>query len=191
VSTVSERNLPVLEVRDRRAWRKWLERNHAGSSGVWLVYFKEHTGRMGIGYDESLCEALCFGWVDSLIKRLDEDRYARKFTPRKPGSRWSDSNRQRWKQLEKAGLLTDAGLAAAPTDRRYDARPTLSTDLADQALSAIKRDAGAWRAFETLAPSHRQQYILWIAMAKKPETRTKRAAEAIALLRAGKKLGLK
>jgi uncharacterized protein YdeI (YjbR/CyaY-like superfamily) len=112
--------LPLLEVRNRRAWRKWLEQNHAKSSGVWLVYFKEYTGRSSIGYDESVCAALCFGWVDSLIKRLDDDRYARKFTRRNPGSRWSDSNRKRWTGLKEAGLLTDAGLAAAPTDRGYD-----------------------------------------------------------------------
>jgi uncharacterized protein YdeI (YjbR/CyaY-like superfamily) len=184
-------DLPLLEMRDRNAWRTWLERNHAKSSGVWLIYFKEHSRRRGIGYDESVCEALCFGWVDSLIKRIDDDRYARKFTPRKPASRWSDSNRKRWAQLDKAGLLTDAGLAAAPSDSVYDARPIVSAELEKEALRAIKLDVKAWRAFDSLAPSHRRQYILWIALAKKPQTRAKRAGEAIAMLRAGKKLGLK
>jgi uncharacterized protein YdeI (YjbR/CyaY-like superfamily) len=184
-------DVPLLEVSDRRAWRKWLEQNHTKSSGVWLVYFKGHTGCSSIGYDDSVCEALCFGWVDSLIKRIDDDRYARKFTPRRASSKWSDSNRKRWRDLKRAGLLSDAGLHAAPTDRSYGARPTLSTDLEKETLSAIKRDPCAWRAFERLAPTHRRQFILWIATAKKQETREKRVSEAVAMLRAGKKLGLK
>jgi uncharacterized protein YdeI (YjbR/CyaY-like superfamily) len=184
-------HIPLLEARDRRAWRKWLERNHAKSSGVWLVYFKQHAGRKGVEYDDSVCEALCFGWVDSLIKRLDDDRYARKFTPRKPGSRWSSSNRERWMKMKKAGLLADAGLAAAPTDRDAAALPTVSGELAEEALSAIQCDPIAWRAFEALAPSHQRHYVLWIATAKKTETRERRAREAIAMLRAGKTLGLK
>jgi uncharacterized protein YdeI (YjbR/CyaY-like superfamily) len=183
--------VPLLEVRDRRAWRKWLERNHSKSSGVWLVYFKEHTGRKSIEYDDSVREALCFGWIDSLIKRLDDDRYARKFTPRKAGSRWSDSNRKRWAQLKDAGLLSDAGLALAPTDRQYEAMPIVQDDVAAGVLSAIKRDSTARRAFEALAPSHQRQYLLWISTAKRPETRAKRLREAIAMLREGKQLGLK
>ena len=73
--------IAYAEIRNRREWRKWLEKNHASSSGIWLVFFKDHTGVKSISYQESLDEALCFGWIDSLIKRLDEDRYARKFTP--------------------------------------------------------------------------------------------------------------
>lgn len=183
--------LPLLEVRDRRAWRHWLERHHATSSGVWLVYFKPHTGRSGVIYDDSVCEALCFGWVDSLIKRLDDDRYARKFTPRKPGSQWSESNRKRWTQMKKQGLLADAGVAAAPTKSHDGARPILSDELPDEVRSALRRDAKAWRAFDALAPSQQRNYVLWIAMAKKAETRARRLSEAIALLRAGKRLGLK
>src|SRR5215469_10786836 len=96
--------LKNLDVRTRKTWRAWLAKNHAASAGVWLVFHKEHTGIAAIPYDDSVCEALCFGWVDSLIKRLDEDRYARKFTPRKPASKWSDSNRKRWAELKQNGL---------------------------------------------------------------------------------------
>src|SRR6266498_4799459 len=107
--------LMTLEVRGREQWRTWLARHHASSPGVWLVFHKAHTVKKSIRYDDSVREALCFGWIDSLIKRLDDDRYALKFTPRKATSKWSDSNRKRWAELAAAGLLAEAGTAAAPT----------------------------------------------------------------------------
>src|SRR5436305_10808558 len=100
--------LPELGVRSRAQWRAWLRKQHTSSDGVWLVYHKQHTGVKSVDYDDSVCEALCFGWVDSLIKRLDDERYARKFTPRRAGSKWSDSNRKRWKELAAARLLSAA-----------------------------------------------------------------------------------
>src|ERR1017187_2053436 len=94
-------------------------------SEVWLVFYKRQTGRSSIAYDDAVNEALCFGWIDSLIKRLDDDRYARKFTPRKPDSKWSSANRKRYAQLQASGRLTPAGLQRAPTGRSHDApRPS-------------------------------------------------------------------
>src|SRR5437867_10604384 len=111
--------LMLLDVRNRRQWRTWLTRHHASSPGVWLVFYKDHTGVTSIPYEDSVRAALCFGWIDSLIKRLDDRRFARKFTPRKPASKWSVLNRQRWTELEAGGLLASAGVAAAPTDNVY------------------------------------------------------------------------
>ena len=119
--------IAYADIRNRSDWRKWLQKNHASSSGVWLVFFKDHTGVKTLSYQESLDEALCFGWIDSLIKRLDDDRYARKFTPRKPASKWSDINRRRWAELNAAGALAPAGLAAAPTDNNYGPLPRVPT----------------------------------------------------------------
>jgi uncharacterized protein YdeI (YjbR/CyaY-like superfamily) len=116
-------DLNTLELRTRGQWRAWLARHHVSSAGVWLVFRKTHTGRQSIPYEDSVREALCYGWIDSLIKRLDDDRFARKFTPRKPSSKWSDLNRRRWAELKAAGLLAAAGLAAAPTGNRYAAKP--------------------------------------------------------------------
>src|SRR6266516_8133914 len=98
--------LVTLEVRSREQWRAWLEKNHALSSGVWLVFYKRHTGETSLPYEDAVREALCFGWIDSLIKRLDDDRYALKVTPRRTTSKWSDINRRRWAELKAAGLLT-------------------------------------------------------------------------------------
>lgn len=182
--------LMTLEVRDRQQWRTWLGKHHASSPGVWLVFYKDHTGVKSILYEDSVRAALCFGWVDSLIKRLDDDRYARKFTPRKSTSKWSDSNRQRWAELKAAGLLTAAGLAAAPTDNTYAPPPPIP-DLPAYIAKALQANPKAWRFFQELAPTYRRHFVGWIHTAKRPGTREKRIRESIALLAAGKKLGLK
>src|SRR5262245_58467327 len=114
-----------LRVTSRKQWRAWLTKHHTSSPGVWFVVFKAHTGIKSIPYEDFVREALCFGWIDSLVKRLDDDRYAIKVTPRRPTSKWSDINRTRWKELEAAGLLAPAGLAAAPTTNTYTPRPKI------------------------------------------------------------------
>jgi len=112
-----------LEIQDRREWRTWLARHHASSAGVWLLFYKAHTGRQRLSYEDSVREALCFGRIDSLVKRIGDDRNALKFTPRKPASKWSDLNRKRWAELQAAGLLAAAGQATRPTDNRYAPKP--------------------------------------------------------------------
>lgn len=182
--------LETLEVRSRQQWRTWLRKHHASGQGVWLVFYKDHTRLKSIGYEDSVREALCFGWIDSLIKRLDDDRYARKFTPRQPTSRWSDLNRKRWAELKAAGLLTPAGLEAAPTANTYAPRPAMP-DLPAYLAKGLKANPKAWKFFHDLAPTYRRHFVGWIHTAKRPETRAKRIRESITLLAAGKKLGLK
>jgi uncharacterized protein YdeI (YjbR/CyaY-like superfamily) len=182
--------LMTLDLRDCLQWRTWLTKNHASSPGIWLVFHKGHTGVKCMPYEDSVREALCFGWIDSLIKRLDDDRYARKFTPRKRTSKWSDINRKRWRELEAARLLTPAGQVAAPTDNQYAPRPAIP-ELPPYIARALKANPKAWRSFQDMAPSHRRHYVAWIHTAVRPETREKRIAESIRLLTSGKKLGLK
>ncbi len=182
--------LMTLEVRNRQEWRAWLGKHYASSPGVWLAFYKDHTRVKSIPYEDSVREALCFGWIDSLIKRLDDDRYARKFTPRQPTSKWSDINRKRWAELKAAGFLTAAGLAAAPTDNTY-APPPAVPNLPAYIAKAFKAKPKAWKFFQDLAPTYRRHFVVWIHLAKRPETREKRIRESIALLVAGKKLGLK
>jgi uncharacterized protein YdeI (YjbR/CyaY-like superfamily) len=182
--------LALLEVRDRQRWRRWLEKHHASSPGVWLVFQKGHTGAKSVPYEDSVREALCFGWIDSLIKRLDDDRYARKYTPRKATSKWSELNRKRWGELKSAGLLAPPGLAAAPTGNTYDPLPAIPK-LPRYIATALKENSPAWSAFNRLAPSHRREYVRWIHSAKRDETRKRRVQESIALLAHGKTLGLR
>jgi uncharacterized protein YdeI (YjbR/CyaY-like superfamily) len=175
-------------------WRRWLDAHHDSESEVWLIFNKQHTGEASIAYLDALDEALCFGWVDSLVKRLDDDRYARKFTPRKADSRWSTINRKRYAALKAAGRLKPSGVERAPTDRGYDARPArfeMPATLPRYIQTALKKEPAAWRYFEKLAPSHRRRYVGWIESAKRDETKARRLQEAVRLLAAGKQLGLK
>ena len=182
--------LMKLEVRGRQEWRAWLAKHHTSSPGVWLVFHKRHTGVKSTPYEDAVREALCVGWIDSLVKRLDDDRFALKFTPRQATSKWSDINRKRWVELKAAGLLTPTGLAAAPTDNTYARRPVVP-DLPAYIAKALKANPKAWKFFQELAPTHRRQFVVWIHLAKRPETRDKHIRESIDLLGARKKLGLK
>lgn len=133
---------------------------------------------------------VCFGWIDSLIKRVDDTCYAIKVTPRKPTRKWSDLTRKRWKELKAAGLLAAPGLAAAPTANAYAPKPVIP-ELSAYVGKAFKANAEAWRFFQMLSPRDRRNFVVWIHIAKRPETREKRIRESIALLSSGKRLGLK
>jgi uncharacterized protein YdeI (YjbR/CyaY-like superfamily) len=182
--------LSTLEIRSRKEWRSWLAKHHASSPGVWLVFHKAHTGVKSMAYEDFVREALCFGWIDSLVKRLDAKRYAIKCTPRQPTSKWSPINRQRWRELKEAGRLMPAGLALPPTSNSYAAKPKIP-ELPAYIVRALKAEPKAWAFFQTLAPTYRRHFVVWIHIAKRPETREQRIAESVVLLAAGKTLGLK
>ncbi len=184
------RTLIQLDVRTRGEWRRWLVKHHASSPGIWLLRHKPHTGVRSMPYEDLAREALCFGWVDSLIKRLDENLYAIKVTPRQPTSKWSDPNRKRWKELQAAGLLAAPGLEAAPTANRYAPKPKVP-GLPKYIVTALRTDPKAWTCFQALSARNRRDYVVWIHTAKRPETRQRRIRESIELLSAGKTLGLK
>jgi len=183
-------DLITLDVRTRADWRRWLAKHHASSAGVWVLRHKEHTGVASMAYEDLVSEALCYGWVDSLVKRVDDDRYSIKVTPRRATSKWSDLNRKRWSDLKAAGLLAAPGLVAAPTANTYAPRPSIP-ELPAYIAEAFKSDAKVWRFFQSLAARERRNFVVWIHTAKRPETRDRRIRESIRLLAAGKKLGLK
>jgi uncharacterized protein YdeI (YjbR/CyaY-like superfamily) len=182
--------LTTLHVKTRRQWRAWLKKHHASSPGVWLELYKAHTGVKSIPYEDMVRELLCFGWIDSIVKRLDDNRYALKVTPRRPASKWSGINRKRWLELRSAGLLAPAGLAAAPTKNTYAPRPVIP-ELPAYIGNALRANPIAWQFFKELAPTYRRDFVVWIHIAKRPDTRARRLRESISLLAAGKKLGLK
>lgn len=184
----------TLHVASAGEWRAWLEAHQATVSEVWLVFYKQHTGVASIPYLDALDEALCVGWVDSLIKRLDDRRFARKFTPRRADSRWSEVNRKRYAALLASGRIQPAGAARAPSDRGDGPRPlprSLPARLPAYITAALARHPRARRHFDALPPSHRRRYIAWIDAAKRDDTKRRRLAEAIGLLTRGERLGLK
>jgi uncharacterized protein YdeI (YjbR/CyaY-like superfamily) len=185
------RAVDTLEVESRQAWRRWLREHHDSVSEVWLVFSKRHTGRKSLSYDDAVEEAICYGWIDSLVRRLDEDQYARKFTPRNADSRWSTANRRRYADLKSRGLLAAPGLKRPPTSRSGDApRPSI-TELPAYIERALRADQPSWERFSLLPPSARRSYIGWIDSAKREDTKQRRLREALDLLAKGLKLGLK
>jgi len=190
--------LPLEEVSfiDLAAWRAWLEDNHDSNSGIWMIFSKKHTGQACIDYEDAIGEALCWGWIDSIIRRIDDDTYARKFTPRRPGSIWSELNRWRVARLVREGRMREPGLALVdfPVGDSADPRPRRAeTDarLPAYVLAALEKNPQAQASFEKLPPSHRRNYIGWVDSAKREETRQRRLAEMLERLEHGQSLGLK
>jgi len=183
-------------VKTRKEWRDWLKLHHDKSDGIWLVFFKKQTGKPSLEYDEAVEEALCFGWIDSIIKKIDDEKYLRKLTPRKDGSQWSELNKKRVAKLEKQGLMMEAGIAKVKVVKSsglWDTqdRPRLSLQIPGEFRSALAKNRKAMIFFDQLAPSYKRNFIGWIAAAKRQETKAKRISEAIALLERGEKLGMK
>jgi uncharacterized protein YdeI (YjbR/CyaY-like superfamily) len=186
--------MKTLVVRSLEQWRRWLSQHHDAVSEIWLVLYKRQARVESLRYPDARDEALCFGWVDSLVKRLDDHRYALKFTPRRPDSRWSAVNRKRYAELEATGRLKRPGIERAPTDRGYGPRPKrleLPVRLPVYIQAALKRDPPARRHFQAIAPEERRRFYAWIESAKREETKLRRLDEALRLLAKGQVLGLK
>ena len=184
--------MKTFDARTLSRWRKWLDDHHESEPEVWVIFHKRHTGKPSVAYLDALDEALCYGWIDSLVKRLDDDRYARKFTPRKPASKWSAINRKRYAELEKAGRIKAAGKARSPaTGGSYDSIPQVPEKLPPWIAKGLKASPEAWSFFKTLPPREQRMYMGWIWLAKREETKVRRMNEAIRLLEAKQKLGLK
>jgi len=186
--------MKTLLVRTIDQWRDWLAGHHASESEVWLIFHKRHTGVESIKYTDARDEALCVGWVDSLVKRLDDRRYALKFTPRRTDSRWSAVNRKRYAELKAEGRLKPSGIARPPTGRGYGPRPArrpMPAKLPTYFQAALRSNETALRHFESLPPGQRRRYFAWIESARREETKLRRLKEAIRLLARGKVLGLK
>ena len=174
---------------DRAAWREWLERHHAARTQVWLLLHKKHVEEPNVRYDEAVEEALCWGWIDGLTKRWDERSYAVRFTPRKPGSVWSESNVERVTRMIAEGRMTPAGQALVDEAKRrgtWDEAASGRLDVTPPDLeAALAGVPAAQEQWATWAPSHRRQYIYWVLDAKRPETRARRVADVVRRAAAG------
>jgi uncharacterized protein YdeI (YjbR/CyaY-like superfamily) len=163
----------------REEWRDWLERNSKSLKEVWLVYFKKGSGKPSVRYEEAVEEALCYGWIDGMVKSIDGDSYMQRFTPRRRGSKWSDYNVKRVEKLIKEGLMKPEGLELfkeAKENKVYvygNVKKELPP-VPDDFLKALSENQLALRNFNSFPPHARRSYIEWILCAKKPETREKR-----------------
>lgn len=177
------KQLETFYATNRQEWREWLKENYHASTGVWLVYYKVKTGKPSIRYSEAVKEALCFGWIDSKVKSLDEERYQQIFTPRKPKSVWSKLNKQYVTELIEEGLMTEAGLQKIEIAKQNGSWNSLDavealivpSDL-KQALEANKT---ANRYFEQFSNSAKKNILFWIESAKRSQTRSKRIEQTV------------
>lgn len=178
--------LKTLDPGGAEGWHDWLESHHLDSPGVWLVFYRKGSGTNSVSYDEAVDAALAHGWIDSIIKKLDDRRYVRKFTPRRPGSVWSKTNIERARALTREGKMTRWGFEAF--ERRTRRVSLLERFNAGEVAApfefekALKKNKRAWSNYQRMAPSYRRRYLLWISGAKKPATREKRIAEAVRLV---------
>lgn len=171
-------------------WRAWLEKNAATADEIIVGFWKKGTGKPSMTWSESVGEALCFGWIDGVRRRIDDDSYSIRFTPRKPTSTWSTINVAKVAELEAAGRMTDAGRVAYAARREsatgiysYEQQGEITFDDAP-----LRADPTAWRYWSAAPPSYRKVVMHWVTSAKRPETRAKRMAELVADCAAGRKI---
>ncbi|UCB52967.1 MAG: YdeI/OmpD-associated family protein [Candidatus Zixiibacteriota bacterium] len=186
----------TLYVVNRDDWRAWLNKNYNRQKEVWLIYYKKHTGKPRIPYDDAVEEAICFGWIDSTVKRIDEQKYAQKFTPRNEKSNWSRLNRKRARKMIKAGKMTKVGLAKfkqagqQENEETQDKPPQKRLVTPPDLKKALLANKKALENFNNFAPGYRRLYIGWITAAKRKETREKRVKETVRRSAQGKKPGM-
>jgi uncharacterized protein YdeI (YjbR/CyaY-like superfamily) len=168
--------MKTLYAKDRGKWRSWLQRNAGRCREIYLICYKKSSGKKRIAYADAVEEALCFGWIDGRVNKLDEERYVRRFTPRRPASRWSGLNLKRAKKLIAEGRMTAAGLAVFYPKQKTTARPTqLPGDLEQK----FRKHKNAWKNFQDFPPFYRRMTIAWVASAKKEETRLRRLQQLV------------
>ncbi len=180
-----------VQVESRAAWRAWLAANAATAPGAWAVTWKQAAAGPSVAYADLVEEALCFGWIDSTRRAVDEDRSRLQFTPRRPGSGWSRPNKERIERLVAAGLMTPAGAAvieAAKADgswARYDEIDAMVEP--DDLRAALDAEPAARVNWDAFPPSARRAILGWISQAKRPGTRARRVAETVTRAAAGER----
>jgi uncharacterized protein YdeI (YjbR/CyaY-like superfamily) len=179
------RDKDAWHFKSRKDWRKWLEKNHVSSEPIWLILHGKNSGVKGVKYDEAVEEALCFGWIDSVVYKRDEKSRYQYFGKRKTGSVWSESNRDRVARLTEAGLMTEAGQKFVDIAKANGAWQTAgdvhNTLIPDDLQQLLNKNQVAHDNFLAFPPSSRKIILHWIHSAKRAETREKRLLEVVSL----------
>jgi len=150
----------LLDVAQQKEWRAWLQEHYQTAKVIWLVYHKKHTGQAHISYNDAVEEALCFGWIDSTVRKVDEDRYAQKFSPRSPKSPYSQANIERLRALADQGRVMPEVLAAAAGELAREF--IIPADI----LAAVQADAQAWQNFQAFSPAYIRIRVAFIEGAR-------------------------
>ncbi len=174
-----------LYVTSRNAWRSWLAKNHNTESEIWLVYYKKHAEQPRIPYNDAVEEALCYGWIDSIVKRIDGDRFAQRFTPRRKGSPLSEMNKERARRMISAGKMAASGLATV--------KGKLDGDfiIPERILAALKKDKSAWKNFQSFPEHYQRIRVAYVKGAQsRPEEFQRRLKHFLKMTAQNKKFGM-
>jgi uncharacterized protein YdeI (YjbR/CyaY-like superfamily) len=178
--------------RNRKAWRAWLQKHHETSPGIWLIYYKKESGKARVSYNDAVEEALCFGWIDSTMRPMDEERFIQRFTPRKPKSVWSALNKSRIEKMIEAGLMTPAGLEKIGLAKKNGSWTSIdhveNLEIPPDLQKAFNKNKKACKNFNNASRSYRKQVLYRVSSAKLPETRARRIAQAVEHLALNKNL---
>jgi len=173
-------------------WRAWLQEHHETKQELWLVFYKKSTGKVSLTYENAIQEALCFGWIDGIRRRVDDEAYTIRFTPRRKGSVWSAVNVKLMAELEAAGKMTAAGraifMARPDPDHPGYSYETRDSELDAGRLRAFKKHKAAWKFYSSQAPSYQRTACHWVMSAKREETRDRRLAKLIEASEAGRRV---
>ena len=170
--------METVFAKDRAEWRRWLGKNHARCEEIWLVFYKKASGKQTVAYDHAVEEALCFGWIDGMKKKLDEECYAFRFTPRKAKSAWSKSNLVRVERLIADDRMKPSGLKAYHSSGRREVAP-LPAAMPKALEDKFRNERAAWANYEKFPPGYRRLTAGWVGSAKKAETQLKRLQKLI------------
>ena len=182
---MSAADYPRVDVRTAAEWRRWLREHHARERGAWLVSYRRVTGKPAVEYDDAVREALCYGWIDSVVKPLDQERTISLYTPRKAGSGWSRSNKERLKELVAEGRMSAAGLAKVEAAKKDGSWTLLDGVEALTLPPDLKKALGAegLKRFDALSNSKKREHLYALVTAKRPETRAKRVGDVVRSLK--------
>ena len=182
---ISKKDYEVVYAKDRKEWRKWLKKNHKSVNPIWLVYNKKGSGEPTVTYNEAVEEALCFGWIDSVINRIDEKKYKQMFSPRKPKSTWSKLNKSRIEKMIAQKLMTKAGLDKIERAKQEGTWDTLNDIeeliIPEDLLKALKTNKKAYKNFNAFSDSNRKVSFYWINNVKSKGLRKQRVDKIVEL----------
>lgn len=180
----------TLYVSDRKSWRAWLRKNYRKKSEIWLVFYKLNSGKKRIPYNDSVEEALCFGWIDSIVKAIDKEKFAQRFSPRRPGSQLSATNRERVRRLVRSRRMTAAGLTAIKHAYQQHEKPKRVSVAAD-IRKALQANGQAWAYFQKFPGSYKRIRLGWLEMSRsRPSIFRQRLAYFVKMTAKNKRYGM-
>lgn len=177
--------------KNRKEWRNWLHKNHKKEKDIWLIYYNKKSGKPRVEYNDAVEEALCYGWIDSIVKNIDEEKFAQRFTPRNPKSKWSESNLERVRRLKKEGKMMHAGLESLSDNHASTVSKSVILKIPSDIKKELMKNKIAWKNFKKFLVSYQKIRIAWIdASRRRPEFFKSRLKYFLKMTEKNKRFGM-